>query len=111
MKKSHAVVLFGTFVSTSLFASGYSKPVQVGPKAIGMGGAFVGIADDPTAIYHNPAAITQLKGHQIELGMDALIPKLTYTPDQTAFPGAPAEHAKTEFLPVPQVAYTTDMVQ
>jgi long-chain fatty acid transport protein len=33
-----------------------------------MGGAFTGLADDPTAVYYNPAGIVQLDGTQISLG-------------------------------------------
>ena len=33
-----------------------------------LGGTLVGRADDPSAIYYNPAGITQLKGTQIEGG-------------------------------------------
>jgi hypothetical protein len=34
----------------------------VGPRAMGMGGAFVAVCDDATAVYWNPAALTQIKG-------------------------------------------------
>ena len=87
-------------------ATGLSKPVNIGPKAIGMGGAFVGIADDPTAIYHNPAGMTQLKSHQLHFGLDALITDLNYTP-----PGLPKEKGKTEYLPVPNFGYVTDFAK
>ncbi|MEN8194150.1 MAG: long chain fatty acid transport protein, partial [Bacteroidota bacterium] len=43
-------------VSTSAFANGLSLN-SVGPKALGMGGAFVGLANDGTAIYWNPAGL------------------------------------------------------
>ncbi|OYD14214.1 hypothetical protein CH333_08745 [candidate division WOR-3 bacterium JGI_Cruoil_03_44_89] len=33
---------------------------DIGAKAIGMGGSFVGIADDPTAVYWNPAGLVQI---------------------------------------------------
>ncbi|MCB0326553.1 MAG: outer membrane protein transport protein [Bdellovibrionales bacterium] len=90
--------------SSQGWASGISKPVIIGAKAIGMGGAFTAVADDPTAIFHNPAGITQLKGHHFYLGMDSLLTKLDYTP-----PGGSTESAKKEFLPVPNFAYTTDI--
>lgn len=47
---------------TSAFASGFSIFEQ-GAKASGMAGAFVATADDPTAIFYNPAGIA----HQREL--------------------------------------------
>ena len=34
----------------------------VGPRAMGMGGAYVAVCDDATAVYWNPAALTQIKG-------------------------------------------------
>ena len=36
--------------------------IGAGPKAIGMGGAFVAVADDPSALYWNPSGISR-KGH------------------------------------------------
>jgi hypothetical protein len=35
--------------------------VGVGARAMGMGGAFVAVADDPSAAYWNPAGLTQLQ--------------------------------------------------
>jgi len=49
------------------FSHGWAGYEQ-GAKAHGMGGAFTGLADDVTAIYYNPAGITQLEGTQISLG-------------------------------------------
>jgi long-chain fatty acid transport protein len=37
------------------FGAGLERPNVVGARAIGMGGAFTAIADDPTAVWHNPA--------------------------------------------------------
>jgi len=36
-----------------------------GAKAAGMSTAFIGLADDPSAIFHNPAGITQLEGTRV----------------------------------------------
>jgi long-chain fatty acid transport protein len=49
-----------------------------GAKAAGMGTAFVGIADDPSAIMHNPAGLTQLKGTNMYSGVTAVIPSTEY---------------------------------
>jgi long-chain fatty acid transport protein len=43
-----------------------------------MGTAFVAVADDPSAITHNPAGITQLKGTNIYGGTTFVIPSTTY---------------------------------
>jgi long-subunit fatty acid transport protein len=37
-----------------------------GARAMGMGGAFLGLADDATAAYLNPAGLTALEGHNVE---------------------------------------------
>jgi hypothetical protein len=39
--------------------------IGIGAKAKGMGGAFVGLADDPSAIYWNPAGLSQLDYPQV----------------------------------------------
>ena len=41
-----------------------------GARAIGMGGAFVAVADDASASFWNPAGLTQLKSNQIFLSLD-----------------------------------------
>jgi len=55
-----------------------SAPVH-GAKAAGMNTAFTGLADDPSAILHNPAGITQLDGVQLYAGASMIIPGSTYT--------------------------------
>jgi len=40
----------------------------IGAKATGMGGTFIAIADDPSALYHNPAGLGQIKRTQVYLG-------------------------------------------
>ncbi len=52
--------------STS-FAAGFRLP-EAGAKAMGMGFAFTAQADDPSAIYFNPAGLTQLQGQNVMLG-------------------------------------------
>jgi long-chain fatty acid transport protein len=39
-----------------------------GAAAMAMGGAFVALANNPTAVFHNPAGIAFLEGTQISLG-------------------------------------------
>jgi len=71
MKKS----LFGllvisltlTLAAGSAFAGAFRVP-ESGARAMGMANAFVGQADDPSAVQFNPAGITQLDGNQILVG-------------------------------------------
>jgi hypothetical protein len=57
---SHAEVVFDEL-------NGSDLGMGVGARAIGMGGAFVAIADDPSATFWNPAGLTQPKNNQFLL--------------------------------------------
>src|ERR1700744_2233418 len=59
-------VLLSGLTSQS-FGLGFRIPDQ-GAAATARGDAFVATADDPSAIYYNPAGITQLQGTSILLG-------------------------------------------
>jgi long-chain fatty acid transport protein len=50
-----------------------------GARAMAMAGAFTGLANDPSAIYFNPAGITQLNGIQIYAGATMIIPTESFT--------------------------------
>jgi len=45
-----------------------------GAAAMAMAGAFVSIANDPSAIFHNPAGIAFLKGTQFSVGTTLIMP-------------------------------------
>ncbi len=64
------------FSSISL-ASGFRLPEQ-GAAAMGMSSAFVGQADDPSAVWYNPAGITQLDGTRIAGGFVAVYPSFSH---------------------------------
>jgi len=42
----------------------------VGARAMSLGGAFVSVADDPTAVYWNPAGLTAISGLQLFLAAE-----------------------------------------
>jgi len=58
-------------------AAGFALPEQ-GASAMGMASAFVGQADDATAVWYNPAGITQLDGTRISGGLVGIYPILTH---------------------------------
>jgi long-chain fatty acid transport protein len=73
-----AAALLTLFIlSPESYAAGFRLPDQ-SASAMGMAGAFVGQADDVTAVWYNPAGITQLSGTQVAGGLIAIYPVLTH---------------------------------
>jgi len=66
-------------VSTSALANGLSLN-SVGARALGMGGAFVGLANDATALYWNPAGLAGQQSSVLVFASD-IIPMATYKMD------------------------------
>ncbi|MHB9040507.1 MAG: OmpP1/FadL family transporter [Melioribacteraceae bacterium] len=78
MKKLFTLIIIcGLFVN-SAYGSGFQLN-EHGARAMAMAGAFTGLANDPSAIYFNPAGITQLKGTQFLAGVTLIIPTSSYT--------------------------------
>ena len=70
---------FALLLGTSLvFGSGFSIYEQ-GAKAMAMSGAFAAQANDVTAVFYNPAGITQLEGFNISLGTTLIFPAASFT--------------------------------
>jgi long-chain fatty acid transport protein len=51
----------------------------MGTKAIAMGGAFIGLADDYSAVFWNPAGLTQMKEAKLSFFLTDIIPSSSYT--------------------------------
>lgn len=80
MKKAKTqilVVVFLLFLSSMVFSNGLNLN-GLGAKAIAMGGAFVGIADDFSAIFWNPAGIAQFNNNTFGFSGELIIPLGTY---------------------------------
>ena len=60
-------------------ALAFSLPDRMGwgARAVGMGGAFTGVADDATATYYNPAGLIQIDGHVMQMGYIMQIPNIS----------------------------------
>ncbi|MEO8398790.1 MAG: UPF0164 family protein, partial [Ignavibacteriaceae bacterium] len=52
----------GTNVSKRGTTAASFLSIGQGPRAIGMGSAYVAISDDPSSLYWNPAGITKIEG-------------------------------------------------
>jgi long-chain fatty acid transport protein len=70
------------------------------PVATARGNAFVATADNPSAIYYNPAGIAQLEGHHFDAGVYAI----TFQSEFRA-PNDRVTRSKAELQPVPQLYY------
>jgi len=93
---SLAILLFS---SPAARAVGFRLPNQ-DPVGIARGNAFAATADNPSAIYYNPAGITQLEGQSLSAGLYLVSAGDTFEGSS----GTTAE-TKSKFQPVPQLYY------
>ena len=82
MKKTLVMSLAVLFLACGLFANGLNLN-GLGARPASMGGAFVGLADDFTAVFWNPAGLALLKGRTFGLAGDLLLPSARFTLDPT----------------------------
>src|ERR1043166_7337703 len=80
----------------SSFALGFRIPNQ-DAEATARGNAYVATADNPAALYYNPAGITQLEGINAQYGLHII----SVNSDYHSPSGAEAK-SRFEILPVPQ---------
>ncbi len=89
-----------TTAVTPALAGGFAQPDQ-DAFVVARGMAFVATADNPSAIYYNPAGITQCEGQQLRLGVYGIYLNTTYkSPEGKEFDSGRHYHA------LPQVFYT-----
>jgi long-chain fatty acid transport protein len=74
--------------TTSSFGAGF-KVSEQGAKAMAMGNAFSAQADDPSALYYNPAGIAFLPGMQVMVGGTGIIVPQTKFTGTTPLSGNP----------------------
>ncbi len=80
MKKTKTLLVVLTLV-VFLSSFGFSNGLNLngmGARMVAMGGAFIGLADDFTAVMWNPAGLAQLTASTFGLSGDIIIPKGTY---------------------------------
>src|SRR5450432_3061876 len=76
----------GFLVSSPATPSGFQVMTQ-GAKATGMGLAFAGVADDPSAIFYNPAGIAFQEHFQVMVGAGVLSRESADFVGANPFPG------------------------
>jgi long-chain fatty acid transport protein len=80
------------------FATGFRLPDQ-DAFAAARGEAFVATADNPAAVYYNPAGITQLEGHNVRLGVYGISLNPSYhSPDGGTYHTSDNLHAVPQFF-------------
>ena len=89
-----------SIVGTSTFAGGFDLPDQ-DAFAVARGLAVVATADNPAAIFYNPAGLTQLTGNNLEAGFYGIYLDPQYTPPG----GGNTFHNQEPFGGVPQLFY------
>ena len=87
MKISRIVILLTLLgISVGLSAGGFALS-GIGSRAISMGGAFRGMADDASAMYWNPAGLAFLDHNEISLGGNAIQPGSKFKNTNALLPG------------------------
>lgn len=77
MKKLIPLFLI-TILYTGTISAGGFQINEHGARAMAMAGAFTGLANDPSAVFFNPAGITQLTGTNIMAGVTFIKPISTF---------------------------------
>jgi long-chain fatty acid transport protein len=100
LKKLLAVALLGVSAQHTL-ANGFGLPDQ-DAFATARGEAFVATADNGSAIYYNPAGITQLTGSNLRGGLNSVYYEPAYQPPNSG----QTYYSSANFAYLPQLFYT-----
>lgn len=95
-----ATACFLSVAVTSTVAGGFDLPDQ-DAFAVARGLAVVATADNPSAIFYNPAGLTQLTGNHLEAGFYGIYLDPQYTPPG----GGNTFHNQDPFGGIPQLYY------
>ena len=88
-----AILILG-ITSAAEAVSGAFRIFASDSESLGKGGAFVGEADNPSAVLFNPAGLTQLKdGYHLSVGLTAIQPMV----QQTNFSGVETQMRRETF--------------
>ena len=101
MKSTLKLIVLATLAVPSLAFSYGIRIADQNPEATARGDAFVATADNPSAIYYNPAGISQLKGENLLIGTYGIYLQSKYTP-----PDGDSVRTKDQPQGAPQIFYT-----
>src|SRR2546425_412118 len=98
------MLCFGITIFCPIAAQALGVPIpNQDAEAIARGNAFAATANNPAALYYNPAGITQLEGHHVQFGM---LNYLGITSEYRSLTGNRRAETDYEIVPVPQLYYT-----
>ena len=96
------LILSGLIILFSVIAEAASfQAPSLGARATGMAGAYVAVADDPLAVYWNPAGLAEVDGKQIMIGSTFVKGYASYEA-----PKMDKEENKPAWQPIPHVAFS-----
>jgi long-chain fatty acid transport protein len=76
LARSTVLMLGAAWFSGSAFADQYHyNNVIIGPRAVGLGGAFAGVSDDASGVYYNPAGLAFALSNDIQGSANAFYGK------------------------------------
>lgn len=79
LKYAIGTIVLTVLIAGNALAAGYQLN-EHGARAVGMGGAFVAQASDPSAIYYNPAGLAFQNGINVMGGATFVLPTTTFRP-------------------------------
>ena len=92
----------------AVFANGMRLVSQDG-FATARGEAFVATADNASAVYYNPAGISQLEGDQVRSGIYGIFYDPTFQPPDTSPKSGNTYHVKQNTAVAPQLFFTHEI--
>ena len=104
----HLVALAVSLMPLAAWGNGLRLPSQ-DAFASARGEAFVATADNPSAIYYNPAGLTQLTGTQLRSGLYGLYYDPTYQPPKEAHNAGKTYEIKKQFAAAPQFFFSSSL--
>lgn len=104
ISKFPAAILISTVWAGNVFANGFALPDQ-DAFATARGEAFVATANNPSAIYYNPAGLAQLDGDNLRGGIYGIYLDSTFEPPAGSPNSGNTYHSSEHLAAVPQLFY------
>ncbi len=104
MKKGLFILFLMIFSVSFVFSGGFSL-FEAGSRAVGMGEAFVAVANDLSAMFYNPAGLAYLNGTNLSAGGVLIFPSTKFS-GSNPYPGEDvSEKALSQTFFIPNVYF------